>query len=156
MGSAMSLFSYFGNKVLNMRDNPTTTPSENPLSHTLNAFMSNCTVWRWEWESYRKTALRTIQREDADEADKTLRSTLSYVYDSNSFDTAPINVIIYVEQCGGIRPNQRIYVAPCGDGLSLVVLWWPWGDGCTTSLRVGLAGNASEESMMEFSTRFDS
>ena len=155
MGSAMSLFSYFGNKALNMRDNSTVTPSGKTLSQTLSTFMSSCTDWAWEWESYRKTALRTIQREDADEADKTLRSSLTYVYDYKNLDTAPINVIIYVEQCGGIRPNQRVYVAPCGDGLSLVVLWWPWGDGCTTSLRVGLAGNASEESMMEFSTRFD-
>lgn len=155
MLSAMSPFSYFGNKVLTMSDNSTDISHENSMLDTLNTFMTHCTAWSWEWESDRKTALRTIQGEEADAADKLLRSTLPYVYDYKNLDTAPINVVVYVEQCGGIRRNQRIYAAPCGDGLSLVVLWWPWSDGSTTSLRVGLAGNASDTSMTEFSTRFD-
>src|SRR5436190_1640174 len=41
---------------------------------------------------------------------------------------------------GGIRSSQRLLSSAAVEGLLGVGLWWPWGDGGTISLRVGLAG----------------
>jgi hypothetical protein len=122
----------------------------------LDAFLTRCENWLWDWEKHRKTALRTLQNEDTDSADILLRAAMPHVYDFQSIDMAPVNVILYVEQNGGIREGQRVYCAPCGDGHALVALWWPWGDGCTVSLRVGVAGQDTNAINERFQARLSS
>src|SRR5436190_9762135 len=43
---------------------------------------------------------------------------------------------------GGLRSGQRLLSSAPVEGLIGVGLWWPWGDGGTISLRVGLIGTA--------------
>ena len=44
-----------------------------------------------------------------------------------------------VEKCGGLRASQLLFWGGA-DAPGAFGLWWPWGDGTTVSLRVGLHG----------------
>ena len=41
------------------------------------------------------------------------------------------------ESCGGLRASQLMFWGGA-DGPGAFGLWWPWGDGTTVSLRIGL------------------
>jgi hypothetical protein len=43
-----------------------------------------------------------------------------------------------VERCGGLRAAQLLFWGGGQDAPGAFGLWWPWGDGTTVSLRVGL------------------
>ncbi|HXU01013.1 MAG TPA: hypothetical protein VN903_08480 [Polyangia bacterium] len=43
-----------------------------------------------------------------------------------------------VEKCGGLRAGQLVLWGGADDGPGAFGLWWPWGDGTTVSLRIGL------------------
>ena len=43
-----------------------------------------------------------------------------------------------VEKCGGLRAAQQIFWGGGDDAAGPFGLWWPWGDGTTVSLRIGL------------------
>jgi hypothetical protein len=52
------------------------------------------------------------------------------------------------ERCGGLRAGQSLF---SGLGVGRVFafgLWWPWGDGVSVSLRVGLSGIDDNHDMM--------
>ena len=57
---------------------------------------------------------------------------------SNSVSSAPDDVRTLTTACGGLRAGQKVFwgadeLAPGAFGL-----WWPWGDGTTVSIRIGL------------------
>ena len=43
-----------------------------------------------------------------------------------------------VEKCGGLRASQLLFWGSGADAPGAFGLWWPWGDGTTVSLRIGL------------------
>jgi len=43
-----------------------------------------------------------------------------------------------VEKCGGLRATQLLFWGGADDAAGAFGLWWPWGDGTTVSLRIGL------------------
>ena len=43
-----------------------------------------------------------------------------------------------VEKCGGLRATQLVFWGGGDDAAGPFGLWWPWGDGTTVSLRIGL------------------
>jgi hypothetical protein len=43
-----------------------------------------------------------------------------------------------VEKCGGLRAAQLLFWGGGDDAPGVFGLWWPWGDGTTVSLRIGL------------------
>ena len=51
---------------------------------------------------------------------------------------APEGVKALVEKCGGLRAAQLLFWGGPDDAAGVFGLWWPWGDGTTVSLRIGL------------------
>jgi hypothetical protein len=51
---------------------------------------------------------------------------------------APDGVRALAETCGGVRAAQQLLWNGAADGPGAFGLWWPWGDGTTVTLRVGL------------------
>ena len=43
-----------------------------------------------------------------------------------------------VDKCGGLRAAQLLFWGGGDDAPGAFGLWWPWGDGTTVSLRIGL------------------
>ena len=61
---------------------------------------------------------------------------------------APTFLRELAQHTGGLRSGQSLFAsAPIGRSHAYG-LWWPWGDGMTTSLRIGLGGaDASQEAL---------
>ncbi|MGH7269341.1 MAG: hypothetical protein ACREJ3_02840, partial [Polyangiaceae bacterium] len=53
------------------------------------------------------------------------------------------------ERTGGLRAGQMIFAGAAVAGAFAYGLWWPWGDGVTTSLRVGLGGTGVREDTLQ-------
>jgi hypothetical protein len=51
---------------------------------------------------------------------------------------APEGVRKVAETCGGVRSSQQLFWGGAPDAPGAFGLWWPWGDGTTVSLRIGL------------------
>ncbi|HXJ21997.1 MAG TPA: hypothetical protein VMT03_17370 [Polyangia bacterium] len=51
---------------------------------------------------------------------------------------APEDVRALAETCGGLRAAQQLLWNGASDSPGAFGLWWPWGDGTTVTLRVGL------------------
>jgi hypothetical protein len=59
---------------------------------------------------------------------------------STTVQRAPAPLRDLAERTGGLRAGQIIFAS---GGVAAVFgygLWWPWGDGMTTSVRIGLGG----------------
>src|SRR4029079_18319137 len=52
---------------------------------------------------------------------------------------APPEVRALASKHGGVRSGQFLFSGRLVEGMHLYGLWWPWGDGATISLRVGIA-----------------
>ena len=53
------------------------------------------------------------------------------------------------ERTGGLRAGQLIFTSATIGANFAYGLWWPWGDGMTTSLRIGLAGSSVREDALQ-------
>lgn len=93
----------------------------------------------WSWD----TRLSCVTSSFSVAAEAAARSAAQGVFPQEWTGTtlanAPPLLRDVVERAGGIRPGQYVYSIGPVAGLLAFGLWWPWGDGETVSLRVGLA-----------------
>jgi hypothetical protein len=58
----------------------------------------------------------------------------------DNINQAPDEIRTLAARFGGVRPGQLLFTGEVvGGRMHLFALWWPWGDGATISLRVGVA-----------------
>ncbi len=53
------------------------------------------------------------------------------------------------ERTGGLRAGQSIFASAASGSTYLYGLWWPWGDGITTSGRIGLSGSGATQDALQ-------
>ena len=56
----------------------------------------------------------------------------------DTLSVAPPGVRDLIEKCGGLRASQLLFWGGGPATPGAFGLWWPWGDGTTVSLRIGL------------------
>jgi hypothetical protein len=59
-------------------------------------------------------------------------------FSAQTLASAPEGVRKLAEGCGGVRSSQLLFWGGEAGAPGAFGLWWPWGDGTTVSLRVGL------------------
>ena len=67
-----------------------------------------------------------------------IADVLTVSWSAETLPTAPDGVRALAESCGGLRASQLLFWGGGADGPGVFGLWWPWGDGTTISLRIGL------------------
>ena len=68
---------------------------------------------------------------------------------SATIQQAPAHLRELAERAGGLRAGQMVLSsAPVGN-LFAYGLWWPWGDGMTTSVRIGLGGPGARQEVLQ-------
>jgi hypothetical protein len=93
--------------------------------------------WSWDPRLLCVTSSFTTEQEPAARA--ATQIALQNEWNAATIVRAPQALRDVVERAGGIRQGQlAISTGPIA-GLLAYGLWWPWGDGETISLRVGLA-----------------
>ena len=94
----------------------------------------------WSWDN----RLSCVSSSFATELDGQARSAASLAlpneWTSSTIHRAAPPVRALAERTGGLRAGQIILVSSGIGSAFPYGLWWPWGDGMTTSLRVGIDG----------------
>lgn len=100
----------------------------------------------WTWDSRFSTVGAAFPL--ADEA--RVRTSAMYAFPRGwttaSIETAPPEFRALADKTGRLRANQRLLGGDPEIAPTLFGLWWPWGDGETITLRIGIldADPASE------------
>jgi hypothetical protein len=67
-----------------------------------------------------------------------MAETLTTSWTEATLATAPAPIKALADACGGLRAAQLLLWGGGVDAPGAFGLWWPWGDGTTVSLRIGL------------------
>jgi hypothetical protein len=92
----------------------------------------------WSWDTRLGCVTSSFTTEQEPMAKVAVREVLVNEWTSATIARAPQNVRDVAERSGGVRSGQLVLSAGPYAGLTAFGLWWPWGDGETVSLRVGL------------------
>ncbi|HEY0710597.1 MAG TPA: hypothetical protein VGG33_27590 [Polyangia bacterium] len=92
---------------------------------------------RWEWDGRFQCALTTLNQANEAQGRASLLASLPGTWTRATLGEAPPLVQRICERTGGLKGAQMVYGADL-DGDLAYCLWWPWGDGATFSVRVGV------------------
>jgi len=114
---------------------------------TVQAFLQNVAAIRktwpargWSWDNRINTIASTFRSDNAPQAKSAIAPLLPFEYNSVSINTASAAVRELSKLHGGIRSGQILYIAPLAGGAHGFGLWWPWEEGSTISMRIGVDG----------------
>jgi hypothetical protein len=93
----------------------------------------------WGWDPRFKCVASSFGKEIAERAREAMSGVLDREWSAATIASAPEDVRALSGRYGGVRSGQLLFTGVPVDGMSLYALWWPWGDGATISLRVGVA-----------------
>ncbi|MEE8625622.1 MAG: hypothetical protein V3T19_09800 [Acidiferrobacterales bacterium] len=107
------------------------------LENVCREFVIACQgVLSWTWDSRFDTALAEFFIDNKDAVRATVERHLSIVWDSSNIGKAPDIVQMIVNDLGGLRSGQLLFVSDPNQDALIFGVWWPWGDGKTISFRV--------------------
>jgi hypothetical protein len=97
-------------------------------------------VSTWNYDRRLKCVASSISLPVAPAAEAAIALAMPLFWNGESLASAPTSARSTAEACGGLRASQRMYWGPdgLGEGCGAFGLWWPWADGVTISLRIGL------------------
>ena len=105
------------------------------LARALSEFLS------WKWDQRFRTALGEFGVEKRDGVQAILRRHLGATWDSSNVGNAPNIVRTIDDEFGGLWPGQLLFTSDPKREALMFCTWWPWGDGQSISIRVGLSVN---------------
>jgi hypothetical protein len=92
----------------------------------------------WTYDRRLKCVASSIPMNLEPAARAAMAPLLPTSYSAQTLASAPEGVRKLAEGCGGVRSSQLLFWGGEAAGPGAFGLWWPWGDGTTVSLRVGL------------------
>jgi len=110
-----------------------------PLFDSLSRMKSSWPTRGWSWDPRLLCVTSSFTTEQEPQAKKATQMALQNEWTAATIVRAPQALRDVVERAGGIRQGQLALSTGPINGLLVYGLWWPWGDGETVSLRVGLA-----------------
>jgi hypothetical protein len=110
-----------------------------PLLDSLERLRSQWPGGGWAWDARFKCVASSFDKEIAERARAAMAGVLDSEWTATSISGSPPDVRALAGRYGGIRTGQMMFTGAAADGMYLFGLWWPWGDGATISLRVGVA-----------------
>jgi len=94
----------------------------------------------WSWDPRFKCVTSSFGKEIVERARAAMAGVLDGEWSTDSINQAPDEIRTLAARFGGVRPGQLLFTGEMvGGRMHLFALWWPWGDGATVSLRVGVA-----------------
>jgi hypothetical protein len=93
----------------------------------------------WGWDPRFKCVASSFGKEIAPRVREAMVGVLTAEWTASTILGAPDDVRVLADRHGGIRSEQLFFTGDVVAGMRLFGLWWPWGDGATVSLRVGIA-----------------
>ncbi|HEX4512991.1 MAG TPA: hypothetical protein VH054_05625 [Polyangiaceae bacterium] len=115
-------------------------PAWKPL---LDRFQKLKTTWparAWSWDSRLVCVTSSFAVELESKARAAALEALSLEYTAATLARASSDLRRVSERTGGLRMGQLLLTTRDPTPVIAFGLWWPWGDGMTTSFRVGIDG----------------
>ena len=94
----------------------------------------------WSWDSRLVCVTSSFTVDFETPARQAALEALPIEFTPATLARAPGELRKVAERTGGLRMGQALLTAKDGGSLLPFGLWWPWGDGMTSSFRVGLDG----------------
>ncbi len=95
----------------------------------------------WQWDDRFQTALSSFITIDSKQVEDLLMPTFAFVWDAKSIRQAS-PIVQQIAADVGLHPGQRLYTTDPNSSLVLFGAWWPWGNGETISLRMGVSASS--------------
>jgi hypothetical protein len=97
-------------------------------------------VAAWSYDRRFKCVASSIPVAAVPDAEAAIALAMPQSFDVGSLPAASSAARATAEACGGLRAAQKMYWGVAGAEASCGAfgLWWPWADGATVSLRIGL------------------
>ena len=92
----------------------------------------------WMYDRRLKCVASSVPLAREAEARAAIVEALPLSFSTETLPGAAAGVRDLVEKCGGLRAAQLVFWGGGDDAAGPFGLWWPWGDGTTVSLRIGL------------------
>jgi hypothetical protein len=109
-----------------------------PLFQTLKDFRAEWPKRGWSWDGRFGCVSSTFDLDVADRAKELVTRAFPTLWTDRTLPEAPKALRDVCERTGGVRSGQLVYAGAPLLSVQPYALWWPWGDGRTISLRVGL------------------
>ena len=100
---------------------------------------------QWEWDGYIGAFLATFAIDRAGRIEAICDKYFMSQWDRESLPKAPPSVRAVAETFRGLRTDQKLLMTRPDQFLMAFGAWWPWGDGRTISLRIGLVTDGVPE-----------
>lgn len=104
----------------------------------LQTLKENWPVPDWTYDRRLKCVVSSFPKAIEDEVRATMGPVLQTVFNATTLASAPDAVRALATACGGLRSSQLLFWGGDTGAPGAFGLWWPWGDGTTVSLRIGL------------------
>ncbi len=114
----------------------TTTPD--PIFEALARLRTEWPKRGWSWDSRLCCVASSFDAVHVEQAEAAALRALPTVWSERSMPQAPPAIREVGERSGGVRAGQLIYARATDVSIVAYGLWWPWGNGSTISLRVGI------------------
>jgi hypothetical protein len=110
----------------------------------------------WSWDGRLQCVSSSFAAELEGKAKAAARLALPNEWTSSTIHRAPTPLRQLAERTGGLRPGQMVLSGTEIGAAVAYGLWWPWGDGMTTSIRIGLEGmDHSQEAFQRLRDAFN-
>ena len=109
-----------------------------PLFARLSRLRANWPSRGWSWDTRVGCVSSSFVIDFEDQARAAAREAFAESWTHESIVKAPSRVKVAAARGGSIRPGQLVLASTDASGILVFGLWWPWANGLTTSLRVGL------------------
>ena len=94
--------------------------------------------YQWQWDERFHVALIVFEKEDMGAILSTVSNEFDQQWDAATVSNASGLIGELVNSFFGISPGQMVFTSEQGAGHMLFAAWWPWGNGSTISLRIGI------------------
>jgi len=92
----------------------------------------------WSYDRRLRCVASSIPMNLEPAARAAMTEVLPTSFSAQTLASAPEGVRKLAEGCGGVRSSQLLFWGGEPGEPGAFGLWWPWGDGTTVSLRIGL------------------
>jgi hypothetical protein len=112
-----------------------------PLQPVLDSFAKLRATWPkrgWSWDNRFNCVASTFDVDVSAQARNLVVLALPHVWTDRTLPAAPASLRELTKRTGGIRSTQLVFSADPVMSVTPYGLWWPWEEGRTISLRIGL------------------
>ena len=100
--------------------------------------VSNWAGSQWSWDARFRCPNAVVEGDEREATIALLRRELPNTYDHTKYAQLPAQISALVDATGGLRPGQCVMTDNGRDGAYRYALWWPWTNGVTVSIRLGV------------------